>query len=218
MFESYSVKGLIFDCYHTLVDIKTDESDFYTYDTVSKWLQYQGVRIDPDTLKNEYHAMATEEVEASAEAHPEIRVEEIFSRICKENSIWDIEERELGIETSRVFRSASLRKIGVFPHSLRLVEDSPDLKRCILSNGQRVFSELELRFLGLHDLFDIIIFSSDVRYKKPNPKIYRLALDRMQLEPEEVLFIGDTPENDITAPLELGMQAIHIQDAWKLIP
>jgi putative hydrolase of the HAD superfamily len=217
VFESYRVKGLIFDCYHTLVDIKTDESDFYTYDTVSKWLQYQGVRIDPDTLKSEYHAMATEEVEASPEAHPEIRVEEIFSRICKENSIWNIEERELGIETARVFRSASLRKIGVFPQSRRLVEDSSDLKRCILSNGQRVFSELELRFLGLHDLFDIIIFSSDVRYKKPNPKIYRLALDRMQLEPEEVLFIGDTPENDITAPLELGMQAIHIQDAWKLI-
>ncbi len=217
MFESYTVKGLIFDCYHTLVDIRTDENDFYTYDTVSKWLQYQGVRIDPDKLKSEYHAMAAEEVEASAEAHPEIRVEEIFSRICKENSIWNIDELKLGIETSRVFRSASLRKIGVFPQSLRLVEDSSDLKRCILSNGQRVFSELELRFLGLHDLFDIIIFSSDVRYKKPNPKIYRLALDRMQLEPEEVLFIGDTPENDITAPLELGMQAIHIQDAWKLI-
>jgi putative hydrolase of the HAD superfamily len=217
VFEIYRVKGLIFDCYHTIVDIKTDESDFYTYDTVSKWLQYQGVRIDPDTLKGEYHAMATEEVEASAEAYPEIRVEEIFSRICKENSIWNIDELKLGVETSRVFRSASLRKIDVFPQSLRIVEGSSHLKRCILSNGQRVFSELELRFLGLHDLFDIIIFSSDVRYKKPNPKIYRLALDRMQLDPEEVLFIGDTPENDITAPREIGMQAIHIQEAWKLI-
>ncbi|AFV24742.1 hypothetical protein Mpsy_2538 [Methanolobus psychrophilus R15] len=217
MFESYRVKGLIFDCYHTIVDIQTDESDFYTYDTVSKWLQYQGVRIDPDTLKSEYLARTKEEVESSHEQHAEIRIEKILSGICSENSIWDIDEHKLGIETSRVFRSASLRRIGVFPQSRRLIEGSQHLKRCILSNGQRVFSELELRFLGLYDLFDPIIFSSDVRYKKPNPKIYRFALDRMQLKPQEVLFIGDTPENDIIAPQEIGMQAIHIEEAWKLI-
>ncbi|MCQ6962988.1 HAD family hydrolase [Methanolobus chelungpuianus] len=218
MFESYRVKGLIFDCYHTIVDIKTDESDYYTYDTVSKWLQYQGVMIDPRRLKGEYHALAKETVEASGEEHAEIRVEEIFERICRDNSVWDIDEHKLGIETSKVFRSASLRKIGVFPESLKIIEESPSLIKCMLSNGQRVFSELELRFLGLYDLFDIIIFSSDVRYKKPNPKIYRLALEKMQLEPWEVIFIGDTPENDIIAPQEMGMQAMHIQDAWKLLP
>jgi putative hydrolase of the HAD superfamily len=211
------VKGLIFDCYHTLVDIQTDESDFYTYDTVSKWLQYQGVRIDPDTLKNEYRAKTKEEVESSDEEHAEIRIEEIFSEICEKNAIWDIDEQTLGIETSKVFRSASLRRIGVFPQSFRLIEGSSHLERCILSNGQRIFSELELRFLGLYDLFDHVIFSSDVRYKKPNPKLYRFALERMQLKPEEVLFIGDTPENDIIAPQEIGMQAIHIHEAWKLI-
>ncbi|WP_292463589.1 HAD family hydrolase [Methanolobus sp.] len=217
MFESYRVKGLIFDCYHTLVDIQTDESDFYTYDTVSKWLQYQGVRIDPDTLKNEYRSKTKEEVESSGEEYAEIRIEEIFSKICEENAIWDIDEKTLGIETSRVFRSASLRRIGVFPQSFRLIEGSSHLERCILSNGQRIFSELELRFLGLYELFDHVIFSSDVRYKKPNPKLYRFALERMQLKPEEVLFIGDTPENDIIAPQEIGMQAIHIHEAWKLI-
>ena len=217
MFESYRVKGLIFDCYHTLVDIQTDESDFYTYDTVSKWLQYQGVRIDPDTLKNEYRAKTKEEVESSDEEHAEIRIEEIFSDICEKNAIWDIDEQTLGIETSKVFRSASLRRIGVFPQSFRLIEGSSHLEKCILSNGQRIFSELELRFLGLYDFFDNVIFSSDVRYKKPNPKLYRFALERMQLKPEEVLFIGDTPENDIIAPQEIGMQAIHIHEAWKLI-
>ncbi|MDK2912681.1 MAG: putative hydrolase of the superfamily [Methanolobus sp.] len=218
MFESYRVKGLIFDCYHTIVDIKTDESDYYTYDTVSKWLQYQGVMIDPERLKGEYHALAKETVEASGEEHAEIRVEEVFERICRENSVWGIDEHKLGIETSKVFRSASLRKIGVFPESLKIIEETPHLKKCILSNGQRIFSELELRFLGLYDLFDIIIFSSDVRYKKPDPKIYRLALEKMQLEPREVIFIGDTLENDIIAPQEVGMQAMHIQDAWKLLP
>ncbi len=85
----------------------------------------------------------------------------------------------------------------------------------MLSNGQRVFSELEMRFLGIYEHFDLVLFSSDFRYKKPNPKIYQLALHRMQLKPDEILFIGDTAENDIIAPKKMGMKAIHINEAWE---
>ena len=52
MFEISEIKGMIFDCYGTLIDIDTDENDYYTYDTVSKWLKYKGVKIDPEVLKS----------------------------------------------------------------------------------------------------------------------------------------------------------------------
>jgi haloacid dehalogenase superfamily, subfamily IA, variant 1 with third motif having Dx(3-4)D or Dx(3-4)E len=213
--ESSQIKGMIFDCYGTLIDIQTDESSFDTYDAVSKWLQYQGVKIDPSVLKEEYRNKAKYIVESSAESHPEIKVEEIFESICDENSMWEIDARELGIETSRIFRSASLRRIGAYPQSLMFLEKYRDLPKCIVSNGQRVFSELELRFLGLHQYFDFIIFSSDVGYKKPDTRMFERALEIMGIEAHEVMSIGDTPENDIFPPQELGMQAMHIHDAWK---
>ena len=53
----------------------------------------------------------------SREIYPEVRVEEIFAEICRENSIWKIDEKSLGIETSRVFRAASIRKLRPFPQS-----------------------------------------------------------------------------------------------------
>lgn len=214
MFESSGIKGMIFDLYGTLIDIQTDEDDFYTYDTVSKWLQYKGVKIDPEVLKSEYHSKIADRMAVSKEQYPEVRVEEIFAEICNENAIWKSDTTYLGIETSKVFRSASLRRMRPFEESLKILLRYKDIPKCLVSNGQRVFSEKELRFLGLYEHFDHVIFSSDVRYKKPDPRIFKIALDRLKLKPDEVLSIGDTVENDVITPREMGMEAMHVYDAW----
>ncbi len=205
---------MIFDLYGTLIDIRTDEDDFYTYDTVSKWLQYKGVKIDPEVLKSEYHSKIADRMAVSKEQYPEIRVEEIFAEICNENAIWKSDTTYLGIETSKVFRSASLRRMRPFEESLKILLRYKDIPKCLVSNGQRVFSEKELRFLGLYEHFDHVIFSSDVRYKKPDPRIFKIALNRLKLKPDEVLSIGDTVENDVITPREIGMEAMHVYDAW----
>jgi len=215
MFERSEIKGLIFDCYGTLIDIDTDEDDYYTYDAVSKWLKYKGVQIDPDLLISEYHSKIRDKMEGSGEQYPDVRVEEIFAEICNENAIWKSDTISLGIETSMVFRSASLRRLRPFQESMEILNRYQDIPICLVSNGQRVFSEKELRFLGLYDFFDHVIFSSDVRYKKPDQRIFKIALEHMGLNPEEVLSVGDTEENDIIAPQELGIKAMHIYDAWK---
>ena len=54
MLQNGKIKGLIFDCYKTLIDIRTDEGSWETNEKVSKWLLYQGVRIEPDRLREEY--------------------------------------------------------------------------------------------------------------------------------------------------------------------
>jgi putative hydrolase of the HAD superfamily len=90
----------------------------------------------------------------------------------KEHAIWKIDIKKLGEEASKTFRAASMRKLNPFPQSIRLIEQNINLPKCIVSNGQRVFSELELRFLGLHDYFEFVIFSSDVGYQKPDLRIF----------------------------------------------
>ena len=90
------IKGIIFDLYNTLIDIDTDEESINTYEAVSKWLIYQGVKISAEDLMNEYRRMAKEGMETKWEKHPEIRVEEIFARICKSHALWDIDEDAAG--------------------------------------------------------------------------------------------------------------------------
>ena len=143
----------------------------------------------------------------SAERHPEIKIEEIFAEICKENAIWKINTNKIGIEASRVFRAASIRRLRVFPQTIQLIEHYANVPKCIVSNGQRVFSELELRFLGLHDYFDFIIFSSDVGYQKPDLRLFMTALKKMGLEtePMSVMSIGDSQENELAPASKIGM-------------
>lgn len=210
------IKGVIFDLYNTLIDIRTDEESISTYELVSKWLIYQGVKISADDLKNEYRHLVKEEMERKWEKYPEIRVEQVFIKICKSHALWNIDESRLGTEASRAFRAGSLRRLQVFPQSLRLIEELERYPKVIVSNGQRVFSELEMRYLGLYDKFSHVVFSSDFGHKKPDPRILLEGAKLMGLEPEEVMCIGDNFDNDIVPSSRLGMKAMHIEEAWRL--
>jgi putative hydrolase of the HAD superfamily len=209
------IKGILFDCYKTLIDIVTDEDDQKTYECVSNWLIYQGVRITPDQLKREYKGSCLLGTQSSGQEHPEVRVEKMFGGICKQHSLWDIDETTLGEETARAFRSASLRRLQVFPQSMRLLEELKEYPLGVVSNGQRVFSEIELRYLDLFDHFKSVIFSSDLGFKKPDPRIFLAGVRALGLKEEEVLYIGDNFENDIIPSVKLGMKSMHIEEAWR---
>ena len=62
---------------------------------------------------------------------------------------------------------------------------------------------------GIRDLFDPVIISADTGYRKPNPLIFKIILDAMKLEPADVLFVGDTPLDDV-----LGSKGVGMHSAW----
>ena len=218
MFEAREfdgVKGVLFDCYKTLIDIKTDENSIDTYRPVSSWLVYQGVKISPEELMREYASTCSSEMEMSSEPLLEIRVEEIFSQICRRHAIWEIDDVRVGIEAARAFRAASMRYFNAYPQSLKILNRLKDYPLALVSNGQRVFSEQELRYLDLEKYFRLVIFSSDLRYRKPGPRIFMEAARTLKLQPGELMYIGDSFENDIIPSIKLGMKAMHISEAWK---
>jgi len=67
-----------------------------------------------------------------------------------------------------------------------------------------------VRNLGLEEFFTTIVISGDVGIKKPDPRIFQLALQRTRLQPEAVVYVGDT-EEDITGSLAAGIAPILIQ-------
>ena len=78
----------------------------------------------------------------------------------------------------------------------------------LLSNGVR---EIVARIRADHDLtalFDAVVISYEVQLAKPEPEIYRVALDRLATAPGHALFVDDRLEN-IEAARELGIQVLH---------
>ena len=59
-------------------------------------------------------------------------------------------------------------------------------------------------------LFDITVFSSFVGLKKPDPRIYQLALDQLQLKSAECIYVGDGDSNELTGAQEMGMYPVKI--------
>lgn len=56
--------------------------------------------------------------------------------------------------------------------------------------------------------FDVQVISGEVGLRKPDPAIYRLALDRLGVEPYRCVFVDDLERNLATAR-DLGMHAVH---------
>lgn len=81
------------------------------------------------------------------------------------------------------------------------------LRTAILSNmGDAVLANIERSFAWIRN-FDVLVWSYQLGIAKPDPAIYRHALEQLQTTPEETLFIDDKREN-IDAAMALGMRGI----------
>ena len=64
--------------------------------------------------------------------------------------------------------------------------------------------------LGVRGLFEVIISSAALGVRKPNPRIFQVALDRMGLSPDSVAMVGDTLGADILGARNAGIFSIWI--------
>ncbi|MBM3928843.1 MAG: HAD family phosphatase [Sphingomonadales bacterium] len=77
------------------------------------------------------------------------------------------------------------------------------------------FPELRTRDAYLFDRFRDIVVSGDEKLVKPDPAIYRLALERFGLRPEEAVFVDDNAAN-VDSAAKLGIHAILFTDEAAL--
>lgn len=84
------------------------------------------------------------------------------------------------------------------------------LKIGVISNTEdgRLTELLELVELDSH--FDLLIDSHVVGHRKPDAEIFRLALERLGVEPEVAVYVGDLYGHDVLAAERAGMRAILI--------
>lgn len=80
----------------------------------------------------------------------------------------------------------------------------------MVTNGTGVMQRAKLAALGLEGLFDPLIISEEVGFRKPDPRAFELAVASWGLLPEAVLFVGDDPVADIAGATAAGMRTLHV--------
>lgn len=79
----------------------------------------------------------------------------------------------------------------------------------IFTGKGRTSSLITLNFLGIRELFDMIVTGDDVKNHKPSPEGILKFVETFHLNPAEVLMVGDAP-SDIIAAKEAGVEIASV--------
>lgn len=83
----------------------------------------------------------------------------------------------------------------------------------MITNGFGQFQMDNIKALGIGQYFDVILVSEWEGVKKPDPEIFLRALKQLNVKPEQSVFVGDHPTNDVKAAQSIGMKGIWKKDS-----
>jgi putative hydrolase of the HAD superfamily len=90
------------------------------------------------------------------------------------------------------------------------------IRFALLTNNVREWEPHWRAKLPIDDIFETVVDSAFVGVRKPDPRIYAIVLERLELPAEECVFVDDL-ERNVEAARELGFAAVHFHDTAQVI-
>jgi putative hydrolase of the HAD superfamily len=85
------------------------------------------------------------------------------------------------------------------------------VKLGLLTNNVKEFGEHWRSTFPIDELFEVVVDSSHVGMRKPDPEIYLLTCAQLGIEPGDAVFVDDNADN-VAAARALGMETVHFGD------
>ena len=213
-------RACLFDLYGTLVDIHTDENQPSLWRRMAGFTARAGAGYEAKELHEAWLRLAAaEEARLAARdrgipgACPEIDLKRVFAALYAEKGV--AADEALLAETAWFFRRASTTHLRLYAGARELLDGlrASGRRVFLLSNAQSLFTRPELELLGLADAFDGVYLSSEAGCKKPDPRFFRLLLERERLAAADCLMIGNDPRCDGAGARAVGMETWIIRSA-----
>jgi putative hydrolase of the HAD superfamily len=128
--------------------------------------------------------------------------------------------RQLGVSfTDTQLKQASRIRFNFTVDSLKPRPDALETLGFLRANGYKVglisdcSTEVPTAWKDtlLAPLIDVPVFSCVAGIKKPDPRIYRMALERLRVEAKNCLYIGDGSSQELSGAQKVGMHPILIR-------
>ena len=211
-------ENYIFDLYGTLVDIHTEESNPLVWSKLALFYGYYDADYSPEELKERYHAlisaeeanMMSEKKDDAHEAHPEVKIEEVFLKLFEEKGVQA--DLTLAVHAGQFFRILSTDYVKLYDGVTELLQElkSRGKKVYLLSNAQRIFTEYEMHTLGIAKYFDDIFISSTCGVKKPDSRFFQMLIQKYNLDITKSIMIGNDAMSDIAGAKSVGLDTFYI--------
>lgn len=131
---------------------------------------------------------------------------EIFNRLCERYGV-DIPVREL----VRVYRETK-PVLSLYPDGGKLLAWLEDrgIKTGLITDGNAQVQHSKIRALGLDKRLHVVLASYDLGLTKPDPQVYAYCVGKLDVRPEEAVYIGDNPLKDFVGARQIGMKTVRI--------
>jgi putative hydrolase of the HAD superfamily len=130
-------------------------------------------------------------------------------------TIHDIDRPELAAKFVDIYRE-HVPDITPFPETIELLTSLQEVYQIgLVSDGYLAVQQAKWTALGLAKFFDAVVFSDSLGRAnwKPSTAPFELVLEKLGVEPEFSVYIGDNPRKDFLGARKLGMYAIQVKRA-----
>jgi putative hydrolase of the HAD superfamily len=198
------IRVVLFDMYGTLVDIKTNEHRDDVFDDLSRFLEYRRVFIPGWEFKELYFDQINQQLAKSRERHPEVDIARAIEHVLEERGRTN--NRYLTMIVTQLYRSLCREHLRLYPDTFwTLNEFRKRFRLGIITDAQRLYCNPELRTLRLENFFDVIVISSDFGFRKPDPRLFNIAMSLFDVQPSEAAYIGNAYQTDIVGAKSAGL-------------
>lgn len=102
----------------------------------------------------------------------------------------------------------------LYPDTVKCLQVLKEKYKLGIIANQIPGAEKRLEGMGIRRYFDLIVTSAEEGTAKPDPDIFRTALDRAGCAPEQAVMIGDRVDNDIVPAKQMGMKTARIRQGF----
>lgn len=200
----------IFDLYGTLADIHTNENKPYLYKKISALYASYGAVYTPGEWKRQYARLCEKHQKASQNPHYEIQLLEVFEELFALKGISVSKDTLFAV--ANIFRVLSRDYMRLYDYVLPFLKHLKEKgkKIYLLSNAQACFTVPELKVLGIYDLFDGIVISSDAGVCKPDAEIMHKLVEKYHIDKSKSIMIGNDRTSDIQVAIATGMDSLYM--------
>ncbi len=216
MRKNKRIKGVIFDLDDTLIDWSGKAVGWREFmgpkiANVHSYLSRQGLPVPPaEELGELIHEKSQAVWEKATETWEGARLVDALALAFEEVGL-PVEQIDLDA-VMRAYEWEPFPGVTPFPDTHEVLERlrAQGYKIGLITNAYQPMwvRDIELEAFGLIDFFDARITSGDTGYIKPHPEIYRHMLTLLDLTPDEAIFIGDRPGNDILGAHNANMLSV----------
>ena len=210
------IRAIGFDLFNTLITAERDTL-IDAISRLAKSLANSGVDLDFDVFKKAHG-------EAAARFFKQARQDgrETHNRFWISSAL-ETQGYRIPPDDTRISNAVTAYFSAFYEH-VHLIPDTIDMLETLrekyalglLSNFTHAPAAMEIiNRLGLTPLFNVILISGAIGYRKPHPLVFDKLIDQLDVEKTQALFVGDEPDADIQGAIRAGIQPVWTTYAKK---